>query len=397
MGDSSSNALTSLRYKLFGFGASFGISLAIIRIAVHALKRYYLPSAVDGKRDKQKQYFTFLLRILLGNLLSINENDGRNQHGMLFESEFYMIALLKRIAGIEDDSEKRENCDEYLENRDVIHSGSCHCGSVHFELRAKAYFDALDSPGKIRYPHVAVESSAFRLIQGTRYLKMYYVKLSQVNAVEEEEDVTAAHAFCKRCGVPILRAPDSTKDCVEVNVNCINNMPVDSRSVCFRQDVSPNSLGAGIAIKDQWKNDKLQPDNDCGYSDSHDLAAAMAGSVLLGSQPSIPSTPSTQAINGSWMGRTLELDSTTSSGEASSVSSFVENSFGLTSSVGITAPKTHVTPESKEQFHTYMKRYLGGTGDRASEQLCAYMNGNGVGKTPTVPSLANGTRGVEFN
>lgn len=135
MGDSSSNVLTSLGYKLFGFGASFGVSLAIIRVAVHALKRYYLPSVVDGKRDRQKQYFSFLLRILLGNLLYNSDSDGRNHNAKLFESEFYIIALFKRLAGIEeDDPGKRENGDEYLENRDVIHPGSCHCGSVHFEV-----------------------------------------------------------------------------------------------------------------------------------------------------------------------------------------------------------------------------------------------------------------------
>lgn len=393
MGDSSSNVLTSLGYKLFGFGASFGVSLAIIRVAVHALKRYYLPSVVDGKRDRQKQYFSFLLRILLGNLLYNSDSDGRNHNAKLFESEFYIIALFKRLAGIEeDDPGKRENGDEYLENRDVIHPGSCHCGSVHFELRAKPYFDALDCQGKIRYPHVSVESSAFRLTKGTRYLKMYYVKLSQINAFGEEEDVTAAHAFCKRCGVPILRAPDSSKDCIEVNVNCINNTPVDSKSACFRNEINPNSLGAGVAIKDQWKNDKVQADHEAAYSDSHDLAAAMAGSVLLGSQPSIPSTPSTQTINGPWMGRTLELDSTTSSGEASSVSSFVENSVSFTSNVGITATKTYVTPESKKQFQTYLKRHLGCAGGNINEQFGVHKNGNGTGRTPLVPSLANGTR-----
>jgi hypothetical protein len=89
----------------------------------------------------------------------------------------------------------------------------------------------VDCAGRIRYPHHPTTADKFQLTKGSRHLKMYYVNVRrQLTATEgagaggDASTVMAAHTFCGRCGVHIVRAPDSNLDALEVNVGCLEEV-----------------------------------------------------------------------------------------------------------------------------------------------------------------------------
>ena len=125
----------------------------------------------------------------------------------------------------------------------------------------------LDCPGKIRYPHILSDASKFQLTKGSSFLQVYYVTLPRHlsetdrderhaelnnNNSKSSNSTVAAHAFCNRCGVHILRAPDSKKHCLEVNVHCVDD--IDKYSVSFND--SSEHLSAGVAVPDQWNDEE---------------------------------------------------------------------------------------------------------------------------------------------
>jgi len=112
------------------------------------------------------------------------------------------------------------------------YGGSCHCNSIRFRLRAPSHMFAKDCKGKIRYPHISTKADHFELLHGTESLSVYYVELPEdkhqqivTNDVVNHSTLKgniAAHTFCNRCGVHILRAPNPNSNELEVNTNCLN-------------------------------------------------------------------------------------------------------------------------------------------------------------------------------
>jgi len=128
------------------------------------------------------------------------------------------------------------------------YAGSCHCNSIRFRLRAPSHLSAKDCQGKIRYPHIYTTASNFQLTSGTESLSVYYVRLpshkttnpkppsnninassssSSTSSSSDDDESTekgniAAHTFCNRCGVHILRAPDPKSNELEVNTDCLD-------------------------------------------------------------------------------------------------------------------------------------------------------------------------------
>lgn len=152
-------------------------------------------------------------------------------------------------------------CGEDGDGPPVIHKGSCHCAAIQFTLRDKQCVVAFDSPGKIRYPYVVTGDADFQLTSGSQFLGVYYVTLPP----PAEEDcvgddlVTAAHTFCKRCGVPILRAPDSTGNCLEVNANCLDLPVGEGETSVFFKETDERGLAAGMPISSQWDKNNHNP------------------------------------------------------------------------------------------------------------------------------------------
>ena len=150
------------------------------------------------------------------------------------------------------------------------YKGSCRCKSVQFILRlptilyrpqqneeeenrsspSKVVLQAYDSPGKIRFPRLPIDSASkhFELNPSSiPALRIYRVPVvspsslasstlghtsvaspSTVNVAQESmtAGASAAHAFCIICGVHILYAPDGTRDLLEVNVHCLDDLNI---------------------------------------------------------------------------------------------------------------------------------------------------------------------------
>jgi len=161
--------------------------------------------------------------------------------------------------------------------------GSCHCCSVMFTLKAPCYIEARDCEGKIRYPHFLTKSENFQLSSGSSHLSVYYVNLdsdeptSKLMPPQKEKTKMAAHAFCNRCGVHILRAPDSKSDIVEVNVSCLDalsNFNEDKRSkrnvkmkLSFSQGNQCMGSGKADLIQFQKLNEECDSEDESNRKD----------------------------------------------------------------------------------------------------------------------------------
>jgi len=169
--------------------------------------------------------------------------------------------------------------------------GSCHCNSIRFRLRAPSHMFAKDCKGKIRYPHIATKADNFELLNGTEFLSVYYVQLPDNNNNNNHHTNTkgniAAHTFCNRCGVHILRAPNPNSDELEVNTNCLNifydkvytkNLNKTTRSIEINLDVTTDGnddgrgLGSGQPLVDRLTTviDDEAEENEEDASDTDD-------------------------------------------------------------------------------------------------------------------------------
>mmetsp|Transcript_29921 Transcript_29921/g.45901 ORF Transcript_29921/g.45901 Transcript_29921/m.45901 type:complete len:410 (-) Transcript_29921:49-1278(-) len=109
---------------------------------------------------------------------------------------------------------KEEEGTRESDSKPIKHTGSCHCGIIEIELMAPKNFEASSPRGKIRYPRYRTAATNFRFSMGTEYVQMYYDA--------PENSLVAAHAFCTKCGVHILHAPDRSANLLDINVDCLD-------------------------------------------------------------------------------------------------------------------------------------------------------------------------------
>ena len=115
---------------------------------------------------------------------------------------------------------------------------------------------AKDCHGKIRYPHIMTSAENFQLVSGTKYLSVYYVNLAET----ESGPVVAAHTFCSRCGVHILRAPNANTDKLEVNTNCLEDRN-NVKEVKVEGNLNDMSLGCGKALESRLRRHPVNPNH----------------------------------------------------------------------------------------------------------------------------------------
>ena len=100
----------------------------------------------------------------------------------------------------------------------MIHTGSCHCGAVRFEVDAPQSIVAQDCNCSIcrrfGFLHLIVPKSKFRLVSGADNLTTYTFNTG-----------VAKHTFCKVCGVKAFYTPRSNPDGIDVNVRCLDPQP----------------------------------------------------------------------------------------------------------------------------------------------------------------------------
>lgn len=98
----------------------------------------------------------------------------------------------------------------------VIHTGSCHCKAITFEVEAPEVIEAdycnCSICKKSGYLHLIVPLSKFKLLSGEEMLSTYTFNSG-----------IAKHTFCKKCGVKPFYTPRSNPDGIDVNVHCIDS------------------------------------------------------------------------------------------------------------------------------------------------------------------------------
>ena len=100
----------------------------------------------------------------------------------------------------------------------MIFFGRCHCGNVKFEVESTEHAEIENCNCSIcimsGYLHLIVPKSHFRLIAGESELATYTFNSG-----------IAKHYFCKTCGIKPYYIPRSNPDGVDVNVNCLEEVP----------------------------------------------------------------------------------------------------------------------------------------------------------------------------
>ncbi|KAL3808787.1 hypothetical protein ACHAXA_011171 [Cyclostephanos tholiformis] len=182
-----------------------------------------------------------------------------------------------QVLGSEDSANGNDKVDVDDDGMD-LHQGSCHCGSIKFVLRGPRCLRAVDSPGKIRYPHIIISAGMFQLISGGDRMRFYYDDIigaadddpssssSSSSSIEfsdragegrrNDDDAAAnqalgAHGFCENCGVHVFHADRSSGN-LEVNANCLDGgMVVGARPARGEQSAS---LSAVSYVKNNSNN-----------------------------------------------------------------------------------------------------------------------------------------------
>jgi len=92
----------------------------------------------------------------------------------------------------------------------------------------------------------------------------------------------AAHGFCSQCGVHLFRAPCHTRDCIEVNVNCVDGGTADTMEVHFYDGSKPSAMGAGVSTQKQF----VPPSASSGVSCAKSTGSGPGASSCTGETPS---------------------------------------------------------------------------------------------------------------
>ena len=108
----------------------------------------------------------------------------------------------------------------------MIATGGCHCGAVRFQVEAELPWELercnCSVCSKSGYLHLIVPHQQFYLLQGEENLTTYTFNSG-----------VAKHFFCKTCGIKPFYVPRSNPDGMDVNVNCLDEVPTQVEIVEF--------------------------------------------------------------------------------------------------------------------------------------------------------------------
>lgn len=104
----------------------------------------------------------------------------------------------------------------------MVYQGGCHCGAVRYEVEAPQEIVCQDCNcsicSKTGYLHLIVPKSRFRLIKGAESLITYTFDTGE-----------AKHLFCRTCGIKSFYIPRSNPDGIDVNLRCLDTLPIEVR------------------------------------------------------------------------------------------------------------------------------------------------------------------------
>jgi hypothetical protein len=102
----------------------------------------------------------------------------------------------------------------------MIYGGSCHCGAIQFQVEAPEKIKCADCNcsicSKSGYLHLIVPRSKLKLLQGESSITTY----SWGTGI-------AKHTLCRTCGIKPFYIPRSNPDGYDVNVRCLDPVPVE--------------------------------------------------------------------------------------------------------------------------------------------------------------------------
>ena len=128
----------------------------------------------------------------------------------------------------------------------TTHVGSCHCECISFTVKAPRVLRALDCASKIRYPHITVPGSDFRVVKGEDKLVHCTVRN------RHNDSIAATCYFCAGCGVHVYRNINIST--CHVNADLIDGRTVADMTVSF-YDGWPGMAAAGnttTKIQQHW-------------------------------------------------------------------------------------------------------------------------------------------------
>lgn len=99
---------------------------------------------------------------------------------------------------------------------DLFYTGGCHCGAVKFEVMLDEEPTLLacncSMCSKTGFIHLIARGDQFRLLKGEDDLENYKFNTK-----------TAAHLFCKTCGIKSFYIPRSHPDGYSIHAGCLDN------------------------------------------------------------------------------------------------------------------------------------------------------------------------------
>ncbi|QFU76071.1 GFA family protein [Halioglobus maricola] len=108
----------------------------------------------------------------------------------------------------------------------MIYRGSCHCQAVRFQVEAPESVEVercnCSICRKAGFLHLIVPLSRFQLLAGEEAITTYTFNTG-----------VARHTFCKICGVKPFYTPRSNPDGIDINVNCLDELPPELSIVDF--------------------------------------------------------------------------------------------------------------------------------------------------------------------
>ncbi|MCA0899835.1 GFA family protein [Microbulbifer agarilyticus] len=101
----------------------------------------------------------------------------------------------------------------------MLYQGSCHCEAITFEVEAPEVLEVdrcnCSICSKSGFLHLIVPLNKFRLLSGADSISTYTFGTG-----------VAKHTFCKACGIKPFYTPRSNPDGIDINVNCLDTVPV---------------------------------------------------------------------------------------------------------------------------------------------------------------------------
>ena len=108
----------------------------------------------------------------------------------------------------------------------MIYHGSCHCQAVRFTVEAPDVVEVercnCSICAKSGFLHLIVPLAKFQLLSGEEQLETYTFNTG-----------VAKHYFCKTCGIKPFYVPRSNPDGMDVNLNCLDELPPEVSIVDF--------------------------------------------------------------------------------------------------------------------------------------------------------------------